>query len=121
MMKKPEIQEPANTMNADSQWIFGPNFLSPNRKMPRNDDSRKKANTPSIASAVAITPPEYWENRAQFVPNWNSIGTPVMTPKKKLIAKILAQNRDARLYRSSRFQSARVLKRTISGASPIVS
>ncbi len=44
-----------------------------------------------------MTPPEYWENFDQFVPNWNSIGMPVMTPKKKLMAKILAQKRAARL------------------------
>jgi len=31
------------------------------------------------------------------VPNWNSIGMPVMTPKKKLMAKIFPQNRAARL------------------------
>ena len=29
----------------------------PARKMPRNTDSAKKANTPSIASVVPITPP----------------------------------------------------------------
>jgi hypothetical protein len=35
------------------------------------------------------------ENFAQLVPNWNSIGMPVTTPKAKLTAKILAQNRAA--------------------------
>ena len=44
-----------------------------------------------------MTPPEYRANRAQFVPNWNSIGMPVMTPKRKLTAKILAQKRAALL------------------------
>jgi hypothetical protein len=69
-----------------------PESFLPNRKIPRNEDSRKKAKTPSIASPVAMTPPEYCENFAQLVPNWNSIGIPVMTPKRKLTAKILAQN-----------------------------
>ena len=97
MMKKPDSHEPTKTITADSQWIFCPNRFSPKRKIPRKEDSRKKANTPSIASAVAMTPPEYRENFDQFVPNWNSMGMPVMTPKKKLMAKILAQKRAARL------------------------
>src|SRR6201989_2180580 len=112
MMKKPEIQEPRKTMTAESQWIFCPNLRSPKRKMPRKEDSRKKANTPSMASAVAMTPPEYCANFDQLVPNWNSMGTPVMTPKKKLIAKILAQKRAALLYCSSFFHRASDLKMT---------
>ena len=60
---------------------------------PRNVDSRKKAKTPSIASACPTTSPENRENRDQFVPNWNSIGMPVTTPMAKLRAKIRPQNR----------------------------
>jgi hypothetical protein len=63
--------------------------------MPRKTDSRKNANTPSIASVWPITPPAKFENWAQFVPNWNSIGIPVTTPKAKLTAKIFVQKRAA--------------------------
>ena len=40
-----------------------------------------------------MTSPEKRENRAQLVPNWNSIGMPVTTPMAKLRAKIRPQNR----------------------------
>src|SRR5580765_5024261 len=58
MMKKPESHDPMKIITAASRWSFGPNRLSPYKNIPRNDDSRKKANTPSIARDVAITPPE---------------------------------------------------------------
>src|SRR3954452_21201302 len=69
MMKKPEIHEPAHTMNADSQCHRGATRPRPARKMPMNTDSAKNANTPSIASVCPITPPAKFENPAQFVPN----------------------------------------------------
>ena len=40
-----------------------------------------------------MTPPANWENRAQLVPNWNSIRMPVTTPMAKLSPKIRAQKR----------------------------
>ena len=40
-----------------------------------------------------MTPPAYVENRAQFVPNSNSMGIPVTTPTAKLMANIFPQNR----------------------------
>ena len=64
---------------------------------PRKVDSRKNEKTPSIASVCPMTPPADLENRAQFVPNWNSMGMPVTTPIAKLMAKIRAQKRAARL------------------------
>ena len=42
-----------------------------------------------------MTAPEYFEKFAQFVPNWNSIGKPVTTPRAKFSPKIFAQNRAA--------------------------
>ena len=75
--------------------------FSPKRKRPRKVDSRKKAKTPSIASGWPITPPVRRENSDQLVPNWNSIGMPVTTPRRKLMAKIFAQKRAAWLQRSS--------------------
>ena len=42
---------------------------------------------PSMASVWPMTPPAKLENRAQLVPNWNSIGMPVTTPTAKLIAE----------------------------------
>ena len=50
---------------------------------------------PSIASVRPMTPPAKLENRAQLVPNWNSIGMPVTTPTAKLIPKMRAQKRAA--------------------------
>jgi hypothetical protein len=69
--------------------------------MPRNADSKKKENTPSMASGWPMTPPVRRENSDQFVPNWNSIGMPVTTPSRKFTAKILAQKRAESLYRPS--------------------
>src|SRR5712691_7017377 len=40
---------------------------------------------------------QFGTNWAQLVPNWNSIGMPVTTPRTKLIPKIRAQKRAARL------------------------
>src|ERR1022692_733007 len=76
---------------------LGPSFFSPNKNRPRKLDSMKNENTPSMASVCPITPPADFEKRAQLVPNWNSIGMPVTTPMAKLMAKIRAQNRAARL------------------------
>ena len=50
-----------------------------------------------MASVCPITPPADFEKRAQLVPNWNSMGMPVTTPMAKLMAKMRAQNRAARL------------------------
>src|ERR1017187_2763621 len=83
--------------NPGSQCLLGPSFFSPNKNRPRKLDSMKNENTPSMASVCPITPPADFEKRAQLVPNWNSIGMPVTTPMAKLMAKIRAQNRAARL------------------------
>ncbi len=84
-------------------------------------DSRKKEKTPSIASVCPMTPPAASEKRAQFVPNWNSIGMPVTTPIAKLIAKMRVQNRAARSYRSSPVRSATVFQKKMTSARPMVS
>src|ERR1035441_9447026 len=97
IMKKPESHEPEKTRKAANQGAYVTSLFSPKRNTPRKLDSRKKENTPSMANVCPITPPAALENRAQLVPNWNSIGMPVTTPMAKLIAKILAQNRAARL------------------------
>src|ERR1700730_17456310 len=97
MMKKPDIQEPRNTRKAEAQCPHGESFFSPNRKSPRKADSRKNEKTPSMARGCPITPPVVRENCAQLVPNWHSIGMPVTTPIRKLIANILAQKRAASL------------------------
>ena len=75
-----------------------PRRFSPKRNMPRNADSRKNENTPSIATGWAMTPPVNWEKRDQLVPNWNSMGMPVTTPARKLMPKILVQKRAAWSY-----------------------
>src|SRR5260370_1296191 len=95
-MKYPESHEPSHTRKPAHQWPMRPSFFSPNKNSPRNEDSRKKEKTPSIASVCPITPPAALENSAQLVPNCNSIGIPVTTPRAKLIPKIRAQKRDAR-------------------------
>src|SRR5271155_2055346 len=97
-MKKPEIQEPTKTRKAAAQCPhFGRRF-SPKRKRPRKADSRKNEKTPSMAKGMPMTPPVRRENSDQLVPNWNSIGMPVTTPRRKFTAKILPQKRAATSY-----------------------
>ena len=74
-----------------------------------------------MARGCPITPPESRENRAQLVPNSNSMGMPVTTPKTKLMAKMRPQNRAARSHSSLPVRSATDLSTTISSASPMVS
>ena len=74
-----------------------------------------------MASGCPITPPESREKRAQLVPNSNSMGMPVTTPKTKLMAKMRPQKRAARSQSSSPVRSATVLSTTISRPSPMVS
>src|SRR5580698_7004941 len=95
MMKNPDSQDPAKTRKAANQCAFGPIRFSPKTNTPRKLDSRKKENTPSMASVCPITPPAAREKRDQLVPNWNSMGMPVTTPMAKLTAKILVQKRAA--------------------------
>src|ERR1700686_5370808 len=68
-MKYPESHEPTKTRKADNQWPMRPSFFSPSKNNPKKLNSRKKENTPSIASVWPITPPAAFENAAQFVPN----------------------------------------------------
>src|SRR5258708_40107757 len=98
MMKKPEIHEPAKTSTAESQWKRRERRFSPKRKRPRKADSRKKEKMPSIARGMPMTPPVRRENSLQLVPNWDSMGMPVTTPRRKLMAKILPQKRPATSY-----------------------
>ena len=88
----------------------GPSRCSPKTSRPRKLDSRKNANSPSIASVWPMTPPAYRENAAQLVPNWNSIGMPVTTPTAKLMPKIRIQNRAASFQRASPVRSAERLQ-----------
>src|SRR6202158_3457742 len=97
-MKYPDNHEPTKTATADSQCAFGLNRFSPYRNNPRNADSRKKANIPSMARVWPITPPANREKSDQLVPNWNSIGMPGTTPNTKLMLKILPQKRAASWY-----------------------
>jgi len=108
-------------MNPVHQCAMRLNRFSPNKNKPRKADSRKKEKTPSITNPCPITPPVIWENRAQLVPNWNSMGIPVTTPKTKLMPKIFIQKRAALSYDWFPVPSAMVLRITMSGASPIVS
>src|SRR5439155_12593225 len=93
VIKAPEAHVPSHTMKAENQCIFCPKTFSPNKKIPRKADSRKKAKAPSIARVCAMISPEKAEKRAQLVPNWNSMGIPDTTPMTKAMAKIMAQKR----------------------------
>src|ERR1700722_20222271 len=115
MMKKPESQDPQKTKKAEAQCALGDSRFSPKRKSPRNADSRKKEKMPSMAIGIPMTPPVLRENSDQLVPNWNSIGMPVTTPRRKLTAKMRAQKRAETAYRSFP-----VFSTTISSASPMV-
>jgi hypothetical protein len=94
---------------------------SPKRKRPRKADSRKKEKMPSIASGMPMTPPVRRENSDQLVPNWNSMGIPVTTPRRKLMAKIFAQKRAEMSYVSLCVLRASVFRTTIKSARPMVS
>src|SRR5207245_1910541 len=50
MMKYPESQDPKKTMNAAHQCPHLLKRFSPNKKRPRNADSRKNEKTPSITN-----------------------------------------------------------------------
>src|SRR5258708_24140914 len=93
MIKNPEIHDPRNTRNPAHQCPHLPRRFSPYRNSPRNADSRKKENVPSIANGCPITPPARRENCAQLVPHCNSMGMPVTTPSAKLMPKIFVQQR----------------------------
>ena len=121
MMKKPEIHEPTKTMNAAPKCASSESRFSPKRNRPRKVDSRKNANTPSIASGWPMTPPVRRANSDQLVPNWNSMGMPVTTPSRKLMAKIFAQKREAWFQRSLPVRRAMSFITTISSARPMVS
>src|SRR6185369_16169147 len=95
-MNYPDSHEPKKTMNAENQCMVRLRRFSPYRKRPRNADSMKNANTPSMANVCPITPPAKREKCDQLVPNWNSMGMPVTTPMTKLMPNIFAQNRAAR-------------------------
>ena len=68
-----------------------------------------------------MTPPAYSEKRAQLVPNWNSMGIPVTTPRAKLRPKMRIQNRAASSKASLPVRSAITLSTTMRSANPIVS
>ena len=68
-----------------------------------------------------MTPPATSENRAQLVPNWNSIGTPVTTPIAKLRPKIRIQKRAASSHVVRPVARPMALRTTMSSARPIVS
>jgi len=95
MMNQPDNHDPRNNITADRKCTRGPKRFSPKRKRPRKVDSAKKANMPSMAKVVPMTPPAKAENRAQLVPNWNSSGMPVTTPIAKLRPKMRPQKRAA--------------------------
>jgi hypothetical protein len=111
---------PAPTISALSQWSTGRTRVSPNRNTPMNDDSAKNANTPSMKSVCPTTGPANCEKRAQFVPNWNSIGMPVTTPAAKVIANTRAQNRAQSPYSRPRPANSKVFSVAIRTPNPIV-
>jgi hypothetical protein len=57
MMNQPDSHEPAKIISAAIQCSRALTRSRARRKMPRKTDSAKKANMPSIASVVPITPP----------------------------------------------------------------
>ncbi len=76
---------PKTTMKLARNHIRGPSRLPPKSMRPRNPPSRKKAKTPSAASSEPNTLPTKREYSAQFMPNSNSMTTPVATPMAKMM------------------------------------
>src|SRR5512132_129599 len=56
-IKYPDSHEPKKTAKADHQCAFWLSRFSPKRNRPRNADSRKNANVPSMANVCPMTPP----------------------------------------------------------------
>src|SRR5947208_13650188 len=65
MMKKPDSHDPRKTRKPAHQCPHRPSRFSPYRKRPRNADSRKKQNVPSMASGCPMTPAVSFAERAQ--------------------------------------------------------
>ena len=84
---------PSATMTVAKKCSRDDTRSHPNTRIARNPDSRKNAKIPSAARAEPNTSPANRENRAQLLPNWNSITIPVATPMVKLTANTCVQNR----------------------------
>ncbi len=66
-------------------------------KQSQKSRSKEKRENAFHREGWPMTPPVHRENSDQFVPNWNSIGIPVTTPRRKLSAKMRPQKRTATL------------------------
>src|SRR4030065_2619594 len=76
----------------------GESLSQPKIHTPRKIDSRKKADSASMARGAPKISPTKREYSDQFIPNWNSCTIPVTTPMAKLIKRSFPQKRVIRLY-----------------------
>src|SRR5699024_3805872 len=90
--------EPIATSQIEARWVFFPKRSQPNTQMPKNVDSKKKANNPSIASEGPTASATDLEQSDQYIPNSNSCKIPVTTPTARLIKSGTAKNFTIFLY-----------------------
>ncbi len=69
MMKNAEALTPIATIQMQARWSSFGSRLQPKIHKPMNVDSKKKANSPSIASGAPKMSPTKREYSLQFIPN----------------------------------------------------
>ena len=89
------------TIHMAAAWAFFDMRPQPNTQTPIKVDSRKNAAVASIASGGPKISPTYLAYSAQFMPNWNSMVSPVTTPSEKFTRKSLPQKRAMDRYCAS--------------------
>ena len=92
MIQSAERLPPMATSHIVTQWSFGDNLSQPKIQMPRNVDSRKKAESASKASGAPKMSPMKRAYSDQFMPKWSSCTMPVTTPMAKLMRKTVLKN-----------------------------
>ena len=122
MMKYPESQVPANSARAARKWPRRPESPLAEHEQAQEAGLQKEREEPLHRQRLTDDAAgDTSRTRAQFVPNWNSIGMPVTTPMAKLMPNTRIQNRAASSQRGFPVRSASAFITTISSASPIVS
>ena len=100
---------------------MAPSRFSPQTIAPIIALSRKKREHAFHRQRLSDYWPEYLENKAQLVPNWNSIGMPVTTPTAKIETEDLCpESRGFGISLLTRAEGL-PLPSTMNHASPIVS
>ena len=93
MIQNEEMLEPSATMPVANRCTPFGTRPQPNIMTPMKPASSMKAMAPSKPRMLPMNWPEWCENGAQLVPNWNSRGIPLTTPTAKFSTSNLLQKR----------------------------